>query len=219
MLEKQLMGLKEDMNNSIFKNLAFDHKQRSVVLNKLDRKNKHPFNIKIILSSSFSVLIFCVLLLSTIQIKDKNLIGRDSGSQFFPFELNEQLITDAKEGRFSPVPSVTYGMSLVEVKELLGEPNMIEMPSEIDTVFSYDDFYLLFIEDELKFICISDFGNINKEDLISFFGRPDYENYNEELGVGVVTFSVGRWNFNFFIDIQDKSTIRSLQFSRDVIRY
>ncbi|WP_239430713.1 hypothetical protein [Sporosarcina sp. ACRSL] len=218
------MELKADMNNSVFKDMEFGQKQRNNVLNKLDAKNKNPFNVKFILSSTFSVLIFCVLLLSTIQIKDGMLIGRDSGSQFYPLQLNEQLIADAKNGIFSPVPSVSYGMSVDEVRGILGEPNSVEMPSEIDTVLWYGDIYLLFTFDELLFTSISNIPHITKEDMIKVFGRPDYEAYNEEHGHGLVTFSVGdsiykKWHFNCFVDIQDKNTITSIQFSKDVIRF
>lgn len=224
MLEKQLVELKEDMNDSVFKDVVFTQKHRSKVLNKIETKSKKSFNMKLILSSTFSVLIFCVLLLSTIQFKDGKLIGSDSGSQFFSLELNEQLIVDAKNGIFSPVPSVRYGMSVDEVKEILGEPNAVKTPSEIDTVYFYGDFYLLFMENELKFISISNVGNINKEDMIKFFGRPSYEAYNEEHGHGLVRFSVGdssnkKWHFNCFVDIHDKNTISGIQFSKEVIHF
>lgn len=219
MLETQLQELKKAMNNSIFKDVEFSGKQRNIVLNKLDRKHKNPFNLKILFSSTFAVLIFCVLLLSTIQIKPENSIIQTTGSNFFPFELNEQLITDAKKGVFSPVPSVSYNMTLNEVEEILGSPVSVENPSQIDTVLHYEGFHLLFIEQRLKFIAVS-ITNIKKDDLINFFGKADYENFNEQLGIGIVTFSVGnRWHFNFFVDIQDRSTIKGVQFSKDVIRW
>jgi hypothetical protein len=218
------MELKEDMNNSVFKDMIFSHEHRSVVLNKLDAKKKNLFNSKLILSSTFSVLIFCVLLLSTVQIKDGNLIGRNSGSQFYPLKLNEQLIVDAKNGIFSPVPSIIYGMTLDEVTEILGEPDSVKIPSKIDTVLTYGDIYLLFIEDELKFTSISNIPHITKEEMIKIFGRPDYEAYNEEKGHGIVRFSVGdslykKWYFNCFVDIHDKNTISSIQFSKDIILF
>lgn len=222
MLEKQLVELKEDMNNSLFKEMVFTQKHKSNVLNKIEVKNKKSFNVKLILSSTFSVLLFCVLLLSTLQVKDGNI--SNAGSQFFQLALNEQLIADAKNGIFSPVPSVGYGMSLDEVTDILGEPSSVEMPSQIDTVLMYGDIYLLFINDELKFTSISNIPHITKEDMIKLFGRPDYEAYNEEHGHGLVRFSVGdsiykKWHFNCFVDIHDKNTISSIQFSKDVILF
>ena len=224
MLETQLQELKEDMNSSIFKDVEFSKKQRSIVLSKLDRKHKKHLNLKIFFTSAFAVLIFSVLLLSTIQLKSENIIDQTAGSNFFPLELNEQLITDAKKGIFSPVPSVSYNMSLNEVKGILGNPFSVIKPSQIDTVLHYGEFYLLFIEQRLKFIGVTNITNVKKDDLIKLFGKPDYENYNEQRGYGLVTFSVGdsiynRWHFNCFVDIKDKNTIKDIQFSKDVIRF
>ena len=79
MLETQLQELKEDMNSSIFKDVEFSKKQRSIVLSKLDRKHKKHLNLKIFFTSAFAVLIFSVLLLSTIQIKSENIIAIAAG--------------------------------------------------------------------------------------------------------------------------------------------
>ena len=38
MLESQLQKMKDDMDNSVFKDMVFDHSKRSNVLRKLDSK-------------------------------------------------------------------------------------------------------------------------------------------------------------------------------------
>lgn len=89
----------------------------------------------------------------------------------------------------------------------------------VDTVLVYNHFHLLFFENELDFISITNIDHVDKNDMNNFFGKPDYEKFIEQRGYGIVTYSINgtknaKWYFNCFVDIQDKQTIKEIQFSK-----
>lgn len=224
MLESQLREMKDDMDNSVFKEMVFSQSSRDNVLRKLDSKPKKSFNIKLVFSYTSVLLIITFLVLSNTQFTDEILegIGLKSSSQV-QLELNEQLIADARNGVFSPAPDISIGMSLDEVKAILGKP-IREERLNLDIVLFYNHFHLLFYENELDFIAINNIDHVNKNDMINFFGKPDYEKFSEKHGYGLVRFSIKgagnvNWHFNCFVDIQDKQTIKEIQFSNASISF
>lgn len=226
MLESQLQEMKDDMDNSVFKEMVFNQSSRDNVLRKLDWKPKKSFNIKLVFSYTSVLLIITFLVLSNVQITDEILegIGLKSSSQALQLELNEQLISDARNGVFSPAPDISIGMSMDEVKAILGKPIREERLNQLDIVLFYNHFHLLFYENELDFIAINNIDHVNKNDMINFFGKPDYEKFSEKHGYGLVRFSIKgagnlNWYFNCFVDIQDKQTIKEIQFSNATINF
>lgn len=226
MLESQLQEVKDDMDNLVFKEMVFNQSNRDNVLRKLDVKPKKSFNIKLVFSYASVLSIFTFLVFSNVQFTGNSLgyIGINSTLQALELELNEQLITDARNGVFSPVPDVSIGMSINEVKEIIGKPIKEEHLNELDVVLFYSHFHLLFFENTLNFISINNITNVNKIDLINFFGNPDYEKYSEEHSHGLVTFPIQAkgnvtWYFNCYVDIEDKQTIKEIQFSNAEIRF
>lgn len=233
---KELENLKEELNGSIFKDIHYtDVHMREVLssLHKTRKRNKQRI-MKPVLVGLASAVCFMVLFQMAFM-KNSPFTGSHSDNHViaeeptYYLEVNEKLLTDAKQRKFSPVPSIVIGYSMDSVKRILGTPDQ-EYSAENHpgmgdySTLIYDNLKLSFRNGKLWSINISEL-NLNISELSSVLGKPVYQHKEENSAeVELYTYVVlAHGNEGFYFHCKpsrdDKTTIESVSFTNEPVFY